>query len=530
MFVDAREMTKGAMVNSDVCIIGAGAAGITLAQEFSRQSFQVCLLESGGLNYDEETQALYKGENTGHDYFPLDEARLRWFGGTTNHWAGNCRPLHDIDFEERDWVPNSGWPFGRTELDPYYQRATAICQIGPFNFEPEAWGNDKMSQLNFLRDHVKTQINQFSPPTRFGYVYRETIEQASNITSFLHANVVQIDVTKSDPKVTRVKVACLNGTTFWLTAKTFVLAAGAIENPRLLLQSNEVQKNGIGNHADLVGRYFMEHLGAEIGYLVPSNMDPTSFDLYEVPERRINPSNREGDIRTRAYLMVSDKIQRENKMLNVSVIVNRPWAHPATDSDGYESMRNVLSDPFGTDSFLEHLGNVVRDIDNVATGLYWKVFEQDQMMRYYRVRIQTEQAPNPDSRVTLSSERDSLGMNRVNLNWQLSSIDLDTIRKLARIVGVEFGHSGLGRFITLVDDNDDVLSKSIHGSWHHMGTTRMHPNPQKGVVDEQCRVHGVSNLFVAGSSVFPTGGHSVPTFTIVALSLRLADHIKRMMI
>jgi choline dehydrogenase-like flavoprotein len=253
-----------------VCIVGAGAAGITLARECIKQPFRVCLLESGGLDYNEDIQSLYQGENTGLPYYPLDASRLRYFGGTTNHWAGMCRPLDDIDFAARAWIPYSGWPFGRSHLDPFYARAHLICQLGSFTYDTGAWETPDTPRFPLSSDRVMTKITQQSPPTRFGQVYQDEIVRADNVITYLHANAVEVETADTAQTVTRLRVACLQGPQFWVAARQFILATGAIENARLLLLSNKAQSAGLGNQNDLVGRFFMEHPSFESGALLPS--------------------------------------------------------------------------------------------------------------------------------------------------------------------------------------------------------------------------------------------------------------------
>ncbi len=267
MFVDAHTVLPGTLIEADVCIVGAGAAGTTLARELIGTHFEVCLLESGGLEFDQHTQSLYRGENVGFPYYSLDAVRLRYFGGTTNHWMGACRPLDPIDFESRPWVPYSGWPFDKSHLDPFYIRAHSICQLGPYEYDPATWETEENPQLPILGGRVATAMCQNSPPTRFGQVYREEIKRAPNIQTYLFANVVKIETSSTAQKVVRIHVATLQGNKFWVSARLFILATGAIENPRLLLASNEVQSTGLGNKNDLVGRFFMEHLKVPGGYI-----------------------------------------------------------------------------------------------------------------------------------------------------------------------------------------------------------------------------------------------------------------------
>jgi choline dehydrogenase-like flavoprotein len=522
VFIDARTVPGNETIETDVCIVGAGAAGITLAREFINQPFRVCLLESGGLDYDRETQSLYRGENIGLPYFPLEASRLRYFGGTTNHWQGLCRPLDAIDFEARDWVPHSGWPFDKSHLDPFYTRAQSICRVGPYLYDVKDWEADHTPRIPFASDRVITTILQVSPPVRFGKTYQDEIVGAGNIRTYLHANVIDIEATDTTQHVSRLQVACLPGTKFWVRAKVYILAAGGIENARLLLLSNKVQDAGLGNQYDVVGRFFMEHPHLESGLFLPSDAH-ISVALYS--------GHRQNNTRITALLSLAPEALRHEKLLNFSAFLYpKSWSEV---SKGVSSLRVIVRALRGhslPDGFLQHLRNVIADIDDVTAAAYrqlrTKGIGPTELISLYNM---TEQAPNPNSRVTLSTERDALGKNRVQLNWQLSAIDIDSIRRAHEIIAQELGRNGLGRFkITLDEDGGPWPSLLIGGS-HHMGTTRMHVDPHKGVVNEHCQVHGISNLFIAGSSVFPTCGYANPTLTIVALAVRLADHVKGLM-
>jgi choline dehydrogenase-like flavoprotein len=529
LLIDARTLPEHTMIEAEVCIIGAGAAGITVAREFIGQPFRVCLLESGGLEFEEDTQDLYAGENIGHPYFQLDRTRLRFLGGTTNHWGGFCRPLDQIDFEIREWIPHSGWPFDKTHLAPFYERAQTICQLGPFTYDVKDWETEDTPRIPFVGDRVVTQLFQFSPPTHFGKVYRVEIERATNVRTFLYANVVDIETSNNTRTVTRARVACLQGNRFWVSAKLFILAAGGIENPRLLLLSNKVQRAGLGNQNDLVGRFFMEHPEFVSGSWLLS--DPSlPLGLYKV-HPKVNNGKK---VKVRGMVTLSSEILRSEGLLSASATLEP--SDPR--SEGVASAQFPLEATrrgYLPDDFMEHLSNVIADIDNIddgAIGVYRKFLNRIQsfpivvMSLYNRI----EQAPNPESRVVLSDQRDSLGQYRVRLDWQLGSIDKRSIRRTHEIVGQELGRAGLGRLRLTLDEGDTTWPHSMRGGNHHIGTTRMHIDPKKGVVDENCQVHGVSNLFIAGSSVFPTGGSANPTLTIVALAVKLADHLKRLMI
>ena len=525
MLIDSRSLPENWIVDTEVCIVGAGAAGITLAREFLNRKFHVSLLESGGLEFDEETQSLCKGKTTGLPYFPLDTARLRYFGGTTNIWSGLCRPLDEVDFEERDWIPYSGWPFGRSHLDPYYKRAQSICQLGPFEYDAGFWEDRKETpELPFTGGRVVTKIFQFSPPTRFGEVYRGEMTDAPNVDVVLRANVVGMEMGETARKVTRLKVMTLEGNTFWVSAKLFILALGGIETPRLLLSSNAVRNKGIGNQNGLVGRFFMEHPHLESGVFLPSN-PVIGIGLYR--RHFVN------EVQIYGALSLAEDVLRTERLLNFSATLSFTKGDrydEAFRSEGVRSLRYLYREVRRgnkPDDFLEHLGNMISDIDDVAIAIYGEALKHD--LPLFRLFNRTEQAPNPESRVTLSSERDRLGMNRVRLNWRLSSIDKESVRRAHEIIGEELGRARLGRLRVELDDDDTAWPPSLKGGCHLMGTTRMHVDPNRGVVDENCRVHGTSNLFIAGPSVFPTSGCANPMLTIVALAVRLAEHVGGLM-
>ena len=525
MFIDARNVEKNRTIKTNVCIIGAGAAGITIAREFIGQKFDVCLLESGGEEYDEKTQALYSGLNTGHSY-SLDESRLRWFGGTTNHWTGNCRPLDEIDFETREWVPYSGWPFERAHLTPFYERAQSICQLGPFTYDALDWENAKENFLvpPFAGNKILTAIYQKSPPTRFGFVYKDELKRAVNLTTYLQANVLELETNQTGRTITRASVATLDGNRWFMEAKQFILAVGGIENPRILLLSNSVLRSGLGNHHDLVGRFFMEHLGYFSGIFLP--LDLNSLRMI----RMKSGISRKNNVEVWGALTLHKDVLRKEQIMNFSVgLGNDYMVSPGVKS--FSQIKNEVLEGNVPDQLLEHLRNIIVDIDDVASAAYRKIFKSDDPFfpKTYRLFNRTEQSPNPDSQVSLDEERDELGKRRVRLHWKLNPLDLYSVKKGQEIIAKELGRAGLGRLKVELDEQELRWPPTMRVQYHHMGTTRMHNDPKQGVVNGNCRVHGISNLFVAGSSVFPTGGYAHPTLTIVALAVRLADHIKTSM-
>jgi len=516
MLIQAGELEFGRTIETDVCVIGGGAAGIALAREFDGAGFDAWLLESGTEAFDRATQDLYIGQLAGRETFPLDISRLRFFGGTTNHWRGACRPHDPIDFAANDWMPHSGWPISRESLEPYYRRAGKLCELEGDAFTLDELGDPETRIPGFDGAVVETPVFQFSPPTRFGTAYREALQRSRNVTVCLGANVTALRAQDPPRWIDRVEVKTLGGHGWSLRARHFVLATGAIENARLLLASNDVAAAGLGNGHDNVGRYFMDHLIASRGGTLvarPGSVAGLFLDLY-----------RQGWHRPKAMLNLGAGARARYRLGGHSIML-----FPAASSPGLQSYRylsGVLETDHEIQDLWKHIGNILSDASDVASHLYYRHWSDDPQPVKFNLYSQCEQAPNPDSRVVLTNERDALGMPRVALDWRLSELDRRTLVEGQRLIAEEIGRVGLGRVQTAFEGLPEPLPGSIIGDYHHMGTTRMHASPRHGVVDADCRVHGVGNLHVAGSSVFPTCGSANPTLTLLALTLRLADHLR----
>ena len=486
MLLDARSLPVDADLATQVCVVGAGAAGISLALEFAGANFDVTLVESGGFEADPAVQALYVGRNVGRPYFPLESSRTRAFGGSTHCWHGMCRPLDPIDFEERAWIPHSGWPFSRRDLLPYYHRAQKRCRLARFAYEGDDWADGPAAPLPLDASLAETRVFQVAP-TRFGDVYRAAVTGAPNVTTLLHANVLEIVAGESARSIERLRVATLAGNTCSIRAEHFVLATGGIENARLLLASDRRSPRGLGNENDLVGRFFMEHPHVRAGALLPS-VGTEALALYR-PHRR-------GRITVMGCLVPSQAALRRERLASLTCWLGRPLA---------------------SDGFVSALSRSAVDAD--AAG-------PSQGDGGILLVSECEQAPNPDSRITLAEERDQLGMRKVKLDWRLEPGDRHSLRRGHALLARALGASGTGRLKPALEDDDAPWPRELEGGRHHMGTTRMHVDPKRGVVDANARVHGIDNLYLAGSSVFPTSGAANPTLTIVALAIRLADRLK----
>ena len=492
-FLDARAIPSGTVLDTDIAIVGGGPTGIALALALAQTQMRVMLLESGGMAFDPATQALYAGPESGVRYLPLDASRMRYLGGGTNHWGGWCRPLDLIDFEKRDGMPYSGWPITRGALEPYFPRAQQLVEAGTFVYDTASRLTDALgTPLALGAGGVGTTYFQFSKmrgsmlPTHFGQRYADDLKRTANLRLLTHANATGLRLAPDAKTVEHIDVATLSGRRFSIKPKIAVLGAGAIENARLLLASNDVAQAGIGNANGLVGRFFADHP------LPGNNATVVLFDGAIAPSYLGTVDA--GDGHFRAAFAPSDAFRRAHRV---------PGALITVDS--------------GTK--LDALGRASVAATAEALGI------SHRHARAFVMGCGLEPRPDPERRITLTAERDALGMPRAKLTMTLSDADLAGYRETLRELGRQLLTARLGMLQIHHRTREGWLSSMDWGN-HHMGTARMHNDPKQGAVDADLRVHGMGNLYVAGSSAFPTYGVSNPTMNLVALTLRLADHLK----
>ena len=466
MILDARIQSVPLDRGATVVVVGAGPAGLTLARELAPVT-DVLVLEGGGLESEGDAARFLEGECIGLDY-PLTETRARQFGGSSDLWAGYCAVFDDHDFERRDWVEYSGWPIGLDDLKPYFPAAAAILNLGEFDFDARQIATRAQIAFPIDDDRIVPTVWRFGTPTqRFGTRLRPFVEASREITTLVHACVVGIESSAEDDAAGYLLVRTHNGREGRITADLIVLACGGLETPRLLLNSSARSHAGIGIANANVGRYFMEHPHREIATLQLRNAAP--FEGWATRRRY-------ADGREFAFCAgLTADVQRQARILNARAHVYRT--------------------PEMSDDELPRVG------------------------------IFMEQAPNPDSRVLLAESRDPLGMRRLRLDWRLTDLDWRTYQKTAEEITEAFVRAGAGHPSGPVETNTQDRVRLLHSN-HHLGTTRMSSSPADGVVDADCRVHGVDNLYIVGGSVFPTVSWANPTFTVMALTLRLATHLR----
>ncbi len=550
MIIDARKLPSNTTINGEICIVGGGAAGITLAQELSDRFSDIILLESGGMNLEADTQDLYKGEILDPNHGALEEQRQRQLGGTTNVWGGRCAPFDTLDFEHRPYVPYSGWPISKQDLDPYYQRAHDYCELGAYTYDVrEALGADTPEMIpGWNSDEISTdKLWLFSPPTNFQTKYGKFLKQSPQVTTYLHANCLKIITNSQGNAIDHLQCASLEKNNFIVRAQTYILATGCLELTRLLLLSNDTHQQGIGNQHDLVGRFYMGHISGDVGKVTFTPRNRKVIWDYE--------TTKDGVYARRAIALTA-QTQQQHQLMNLRAILTYPdMSNPTHGNSVLSAMYLVKSllllkqtsriyysknlDTSGLNSTLSsHLLNILKDLGNLG-GFAYKWISQRILSRRqlpsvvlgsksntYTLHFDAEQSPNHDSRVMLGEERDAFGLNRLKVDWGYTDRDIQSVIQSYKLIAANLEATGAGKLEFNPLEMPDLIKQNLGVGSHHIGTTKMADSPIEGVVDRDCKVHGINNLYLASSSVFPTSSYANPTLTIVAIALRLAAHLK----
>ncbi|HET9069324.1 MAG TPA: GMC family oxidoreductase [Amaricoccus sp.] len=509
------------VLDTDVCIVGGGVAGITIAMALARQGIRVLLLEGGGESFSRRSQDLYNGEVWDPRY-SLTGTRTRMLGGSSNCWGGWTRPPSDTDFTRRPWLGGFGWPIDGADLAPFHAEAARLLELSPPEsdaavmaaLDPEAAAAGAIGA-----PALSTVFLHLSPPTAFGKVYHDALSGLATLRTITNATVTRLVTDPASDRVTTVE-GVSDGGAFRVGATLFILAAGGIENPRLLLASG-----GIGNGRDLVGRYFMDHPRVRLRQLLLD--EASSFArLYDMRHYGGGSMVR-GRGRVGAALMPSPEAQREAEVLQsytglVACFFGQTDASLEDVRQVYKAMRGRLHERIDG----RRLARAVGDAPSALAYLVGR--RLDMRGRHMRFEIETVMEPMPDrdNRVELIAERDRHGVPKIRLTWRRHEVERRTHAHAIGLVKAAFEKSGQGRLVIRPDTFEpEAWEGSVMTTWHHMGTTRMAAAPSEGVVDSDCRVFGTSNLYLAGSSVFASGGGVPPTLLLTMLALRLADHV-----
>lgn len=513
---------------TQICVIGTGVAGITATRRLLSAGCEVTLLESGGADHEEDTAELNEGRSAGRDYYPLRDARMRFFGGTTAIWGRRCAELSPIDLEKRSWVPHSGWPISWADLERYYEQARLSLGLTPWSPNSDDLEAIGLPVPKFDPEALKIPIWSFDPrQDRFAIRNCRDVIDHPKCNVVTHATVTDIRPHSHGRSIDSVVAKSLTGRQLMVRPRAVILATGGIENARILLASRSLSDDGLGNEHGLVGRFFMEHPHTRGGH-VETNQ---SWSLLRTFGKRHDLDGQDVAV----LITASERTQSKRKILNTSLTIaaRQPERDPQfLGMRAYSHAKHKLAPNRRNREFWLKTKAAATALQSISDPLRpWLMHKMGKVELALSVRA--EQAPNPNSRVMLDRETDALGVPRVKLDWRLSEIDKRSVAVLVETVGQEFERLGIGRVSPApwLSDRaaewrtDERVSAHPIGGYHHIGTTRMSHSPESGVVDHNGQVHGVSNLYIVGSSVFPTSGWANPTLTIAALSLRTADHV-----
>jgi len=534
--VDLRELEgEPRSIHTDLCIVGSGPAGASIAKEFAGLTIQVLVIEGGGEEQTPANQALYDVENVGVARMTQELVRNRVLGGSSHTWTGRCVSFDDIDFQCRTWVPNSGWPISPIEVLPFLERAREYLGIGPNVYSDNLWKKLEVPQPPFDPTRLRSQFWQFSrdsrnahEPTRFSRTIASIDEP--NVKVLTYANVTHVNTSTDGPRVESLEIRTLEGKRFEVKAKTVVLACGGIENARLLLASNRVVPNGVGNAHDLVGRFLMDHPRCTLGWFDPNRSAAIQdcFGHYRLDDEKGRHVYLHG-------VALSPAIQRKEHLLNCAAFLEEI---PSAD-DPWMAMTRLLSEAKPNVETLEwnrprppgnEIMTMISHLPSLLNNAYRRVVRHRFPIigaRELGLACLVEQVPDTSSRVTLAERTDALGMPISRIDWRIGELEWRSVLRLNELIRLELRRIGLPEHSHNLRLSEDIDWRSnFIDRAHPAGTTRMAYAPKQGVVDRNCQVHGVAGLYIAGSSVFPTAGHGNPTLMIVALAIRLADHLK----
>ena len=543
MIVDASAL-DGEGQPYDVVILGGGAAGLTLAAALSQANStgtrQRVLVLEGGNDKRDKVQDVFRGEVLTPDrHGPTEHFRVRALGGSSLIWGGRCLPYDPIDFADRPWVPMPGWPIPYQSFEPWYLKAHEAAETGEFLYRPA-----RPMVRGLDGELIETTLERFSRPTNFRRRYAELIETSPDVSVMLDAHVTGIRLAQDGASVDHVEVTAPGGRRVKVRGRDYALAAGGLESVRMLLASNDVQPDGIGNAHGWLGRCYMCHMSATLGTVTFAGPPSSILGDYE--------RDRDG-VYLRRRLWLTEKAQRELQILNLAFRTHIPDAIDPVHGDPvlsltylarhfvkYEYSRRLREARLAPAQHVRHLTNVATQpvrLSRFVLNWIHKRYMQDRRIpsivlpssqNRYPMEFHSEQAPNPDSRLTLSTERDAYGMPRLRVDWRTIPLDLATVRRAYGLLASELARTRTGTLEFPAEQELEavVLGEGAYGG-HHIGAARMSARPQDGVVDPDCRVHGVRNLFVTSAAVLPTSSQANPTLTVLALTFRLADHLRQ---
>jgi choline dehydrogenase-like flavoprotein len=515
-FEQARELE----LSADVCIVGAGATGLALAHALAGRDTRVVVVESGGPSATPQADSLNSGESVGAQELELEASRARGIGGTTQLWAGQCVPFEVDDFVRRDWVPHAEWPFERAELEPFYRQAEGLLGLPPsITYDESAWQPFDVQPAAVDPALLRHRCTVMPHEVHMGHLTAERLNRASNVTLLLNATATEVLLDEAGERTSGLELRSLSGRRARLSAPVVALCAGAIENARLLLLSRSRRERGLGNGHDQVGRWLQDHPNA---YAATVERPNARFlqDRYGLLYGR----------RARWFprLALSADAARRQEALQSAAVVSFEYPHDSAVTAVRRIVRGA-GRRRSARALLERPGTALRatrELVHIAWRRYAKGLSPALAPSRISLQVFTEQAPDPERRVTLGERRDPLGLPVAQVDWEVGQREVEATAALVSALRHEFDRLGIGRVSPepWLEERD---ASAFRDAFHHIGTTRMSADPRNGVVDPDLQVHDVPGLYCAGASSFPSSSWANPVLTAVATTLRLADRLGR---
>lgn len=518
--IHANELDPGTELETDICIAGAGAAGIALASELNNGPFDVCLLEGGDEHPSDAVEQLDEMEVVGQPLNRSGALRLRCFGGTTRATYGRCVLFDAMDMRERPWIDYSGWPLAESDISPFYSDAARILRMPVLEgLRPEFWQEHVLWQ-QFSGAGLVPSINLWARNIDMGKAFFGQLQRSRNVSVVLGANVTGCLAGDDRNRVDRAEIHALNGNKLSVRARVFVLACGGLETPRILLLSRQDPATAPAMATDALGRYYMNHPRTEAVARLQLKRD--HGDRRRLEQSLVMHHSRRVHGRVQFMLRLDEQTQRDEQLLNSCSFFY------AVSDETTRRLRRAVNGLTGRPgrSTLQHAGYVLGHLPTLMAGAAHQATSRPFRADHLVTVDQSEQVPDPNSRISLSDKRDRFGKAQIKLDWRIGPETTRTLRRLHELIAKRVSELGIGRLKSCLLDDPDY-DPAYGDCAHPMGATRMSVNPRFGATDRDCLVHGTRNLYVAGNSLFPTGGYANPTFTIVALAARLARHLNR---
>lgn len=513
MILESTALSSESPLTAQFCVIGSGMGGATLAQVLAAAGEDVLLIEAGSTAQTNENVTV-ELEHVGRS-FNAPPTRCIELGGTSNQWHGVCAPLDESDFAARPWVPGSGWPIGRQELTKYYDEAARMHEVpGRGAFEEDGLPENvkaRLTDITFNENVLRRKlVYTRNPPMRWKGPL-ERLARSDKLRCVINAPALELILNKNGHTIDEVVIGA-GDRTVRVRARVFIVCCGALETPRLLLNSNRVARSGIGNDHDLVGRNLLDHPS---GHYSKIRFHQTTTAPLFATHRFDESSNLTVAVQTLPEQQAAHRIGNHYVWIRPCVTAKR------IDD---ELLLSFLAVRGVRDLSARQVWGILTNRDLQYRILVQK-FGLSPKYKYGDLYITTEQLPNPNSRVKLSqARRDRFGYPIASIDWQLSS---DDFGNLQRYVDMLFA-SGLrsDKYKLAREDNLEIWDRTVASTAHHLGTSKMGSSPARAVVDRNLQVFGHDNLFICDGSVFPTAGSANPSLTITALAIRLAEHLR----